>query len=177
MVLTNLSLQHNTIGLVQKLDLMSRLGATKSAFKNNNNFSNASKGTYQVLKCLADPLFVGIQALFYKKHYPRAVKLSLIPMICGIVLNRGQIKLAWCRYESCRTIQTNIFKSFCVRSKYRFGLSLPLVLNSWFDLKYSAIGTAYALAAVIVTAIYTVVRYLYPFFIVFWDKKSRGLNT
>ena len=93
MVLTNLSLQHNTIGLVQKLDLMSRLVTTKSAFK-NNNFSNASKGTYQVLKCLADPLFVGIQAFFYKKHYPRAVKLSLIPMICGIVLNRGQIKQA-----------------------------------------------------------------------------------
>ena len=85
MVLTNLSLQHNTIG------------------------------TYQVLKCLADPLFVFIQSVFYKKHYPLSVKLTLIPMILGITL------------------------------------------NSWFDLRYSQIGTFYALSAVAVTAVYTVV--------------------
>ena len=85
MVLTNLSLQHNTIG------------------------------TYQVLKCLADPLFVFIQSVFYKKHYPIAIKLTLIPMILGITL------------------------------------------NSWFDLRYSQIGTFYALSAVAITAVYTVV--------------------
>ena len=85
MVLTNLSLQHNTIG------------------------------TYQVLKCLADPLFVFIQSVFYKKHYPLSVKLTLIPMILGITL------------------------------------------NSWFDLRYSQIGTFYALSAVAITAVYTVV--------------------
>ena len=87
MVLTNLSLQHNTIG------------------------------TYQVLKCLADPLFVFIQSVFYKKHYPIAIKLTLIPMILGITL------------------------------------------NSWFDLRYSQIGTVYALSAVAITAVYTVVSY------------------
>ena len=85
MVLTNLSLQHNTIG------------------------------TYQVLKCLADPLFVFIQSVFYKKHYPMTIKLTLIPMILGITL------------------------------------------NSWFDLRYSQIGTFYALSAVVITAVYTVV--------------------
>lgn len=90
MVLTNLSLQHNTIG------------------------------TYQVLKCLADPLFVFIQSVFYKKHYPMAIKLTLIPMILGITL------------------------------------------NSWFDLRYSQIGTFYALSAVIVTAVYTVVSTALP---------------
>ena len=90
MVLTNLSLQHNTIG------------------------------TYQVLKCLADPLFVFIQSVFYKKHYPTAIKLTLIPMILGITL------------------------------------------NSWFDLRYSQIGTFYALSAVIVTAVYTVVSTALP---------------
>ena len=85
MVLTNVSLKYNTIG------------------------------TYQVLKCLADPLFVVIQYLFYQKEYSISVKLSLIPMISGIVI------------------------------------------NSWFDLKYSTLGTVYALAAVLVTAVYTVV--------------------
>jgi len=90
MVLTNLSLQHNTIG------------------------------TYQVLKCLADPLFVFIQSVFYKKHYPMAIKLTLIPMILGITL------------------------------------------NSWFDLRYSQIGTFYALSAVAVTAVYTVVSTALP---------------
>ena len=89
MVLTNLSLQHNTIG------------------------------TYQVLKCLADPLFVFIQSVFYKKHYPLTVKLTLIPMILGITL------------------------------------------NSWFDLRYSQIGTFYALSAVAITAVYTVVSYFW----------------
>lgn len=84
MVLTNLSLQHNTIG------------------------------TYQVLKCLADPLFVIIQSFFYKKHYSIGVKCTLIPMIMGITL------------------------------------------NSWFDLRYSQIGTLYALSAVGITAVYTV---------------------
>ena len=34
---------------------------------------------------------------------------------------------------------------------------LGITLNSWFDLRYSQIGTFYALSAVIVTAVYTVV--------------------
>ena len=86
MVLTNLSLQHNTIG------------------------------TYQVLKCLADPLFVFIQSVFYKKHY-----------------------------------QTH--------SDSNDKALLGITLNSWFDLRYSQIGTVYALSAVAITAIYTVVSY------------------
>ena len=101
MVLTNLSLQHNTIG------------------------------TYQVLKCLADPLFVFIQSVFYKKHYPIAIKLTLIPMILGITL------------------------------------------NSWFDLRYSQIGTFYALSAVAITAVYTVVSTAYSTV----DSLYRGENS
>ena len=39
---------------------------------------------------------------------------------------------------------------------------LGITLNSWFDLRYSQIGTFYALSAVIVTAVYTVVSTALP---------------
>ena len=71
-------------------------------------------GTYQALKCLADPLFVVIQYTFYNKKYTLPVILTLIPMMAGIVM------------------------------------------NSWFDIEFSPLGTTYALAAVVVTAVYTV---------------------
>ena len=85
MVLTNMSLNKNTIG------------------------------TFQALKCLADPLFVVIQFLFYNRKYSLSIVLTLFPMMAGIVI------------------------------------------NSWFDLEFSLIGTWYGLASVLVTAVYTVV--------------------
>ena len=85
MVLTNMSLNKNTIG------------------------------TFQALKCLADPLFVVIQYLFYNRQYTLPIVLTLFPMMAGIVI------------------------------------------NSWFDLEFSLIGTWYGLASVLVTAVYTVV--------------------
>ncbi|CBY33029.1 unnamed protein product [Oikopleura dioica] len=83
-VLTNLSLKYNTIG------------------------------TYQVLKCLADPLFIVIQTVFYEKYFSAAIKLTMIPMIAGIVINSAN------------------------------------------DLMFSQNGTIAALAAVLVTSVYTV---------------------
>ncbi|CAG5112069.1 Oidioi.mRNA.OKI2018_I69.chr2.g6325.t1.cds [Oikopleura dioica] len=83
-VLTNLSLKYNTIG------------------------------TYQVLKCLADPLFIVIQTVFYEKRFSRAIKLTMVPMIAGIVINSAN------------------------------------------DLMFSKNGTIAALAAVLVTSVYTV---------------------
>lgn len=83
-VLTNLSLKYNTIG------------------------------TYQVLKCLADPLFIVIQTVFYEKYFSTAIKLTMVPMIAGIVINSAN------------------------------------------DLMFSQNGTIAALAAVLVTSVYTV---------------------
>ncbi|KAK0167083.1 hypothetical protein PV327_004526 [Microctonus hyperodae] len=56
-VLTNLSLAHNTVG------------------------------TYQVAKMLTTPCVIMIQMIFYKKYFSIAVKLTLIPIILGVIIN------------------------------------------------------------------------------------------
>ncbi|XP_076180169.1 solute carrier family 35 member E3-like isoform X2 [Ptiloglossa arizonensis] len=56
-VLTNLSLAHNTIG------------------------------TYQVAKMLTTPCVIIMQMMFCKKHFGILIKLTLIPIVLGIVIN------------------------------------------------------------------------------------------
>ncbi|XP_012257887.2 solute carrier family 35 member E3-like [Athalia rosae] len=56
-VLTNLSLEHNTIG------------------------------TYQVAKMLTTPCVIVMQAIFYQKKFSILVKLTLIPIILGVIIN------------------------------------------------------------------------------------------
>lgn len=56
-VLTNLSLSHNTVG------------------------------TYQVAKMLTTPCVIFLQILFYQKSFSISVKLTLIPIILGVVIN------------------------------------------------------------------------------------------
>ena len=80
----------------------------------NMSLRSNTIGTFQALKCLADPMFVVIQYTFYNKKYSTLVILTLIPMMAGIVM------------------------------------------NSWFDIEFSPLGTTYGLASVLVTAVYTV---------------------
>ncbi|CAK8688904.1 unnamed protein product [Clavelina lepadiformis] len=56
-VFSNLSLKHNTIG------------------------------TYQILKCLADPFTFLLQVIMYGKKYTVNVKLSLLTVLIGIIIN------------------------------------------------------------------------------------------
>lgn len=56
-VLTNLSLAHNTVG------------------------------TYQVSKTLTTPCLIIMQMIFYKKQFSLLVKLTLIPIILGVAIN------------------------------------------------------------------------------------------
>lgn len=56
-VLTNLSLAHNTVG------------------------------TYQVAKMLTTPCVILIQILFYNKHFSNLVKLTLLPIVVGVFIN------------------------------------------------------------------------------------------
>ncbi|XP_076236571.1 solute carrier family 35 member E3-like [Calliopsis andreniformis] len=56
-VLTNLSLAHNTVG------------------------------TYQVAKMLTTPCVIIMQMIFYKKHFSILIKLTLIPIILGVIIN------------------------------------------------------------------------------------------
>ena len=63
------------------------LSFTMSVLLANMSLDYNTMGTAQVLKCLADPLFVIVQAAFYDIHQPRSIKLSLIPMVVGILIN------------------------------------------------------------------------------------------
>ncbi|XP_057330516.1 solute carrier family 35 member E3-like [Microplitis mediator] len=56
-VLTNLSLAHNTVG------------------------------TYQIAKMLTTPCVIIIQMSFYNKHFSIPVKLTLIPIVFGVIIN------------------------------------------------------------------------------------------
>lgn len=56
-VLTNLSLAHNTVG------------------------------TYQVAKMLTTPCVIVMQMIFYKKRFGILVKLTLIPITLGVIIN------------------------------------------------------------------------------------------
>lgn len=56
-VLTNLSLAHNTVG------------------------------TYQVAKMLTTPCVIVMQMIFYKKQFGILVKLTLIPIVLGVIIN------------------------------------------------------------------------------------------
>lgn len=56
-VLTNLSLAHNTVG------------------------------TYQVAKMLTTPCVILMQMIFYKKYFSILVKLTLVPIILGVIIN------------------------------------------------------------------------------------------
>lgn len=56
-VLTNLSLETNTVG------------------------------TYQILKCLSYPALIVIQQVIYNKNYSWKIKLSLVPMVVGVAVN------------------------------------------------------------------------------------------
>ena len=44
-------------------------------------------GTYQIIKCLSDPLTVLVQSLFFGVHYSNKIKISLLPMVMGVVVN------------------------------------------------------------------------------------------
>ncbi|XP_030856157.1 solute carrier family 35 member E3 isoform X1 [Strongylocentrotus purpuratus] len=83
-VLTNLSLQNNTVG------------------------------TYQLAKAMTTPCILIIQTAIYRKTYSTRVKLTLIPITMGVIV------------------------------------------NSFYDVRFNVIGTVFATAGVLVTSVYQV---------------------
>merc|ERR1711892_84604 len=96
-VFTNLSLKYNTVG------------------------------TYQLLKVLTTPVIIFLNWRWYRKLTSKYVKLSLVPIFCGIFL------------------------------------------NSMYDIKFSPIGTFWALAGVLTTAVYQI--------LVHQKQKELGLDS
>ncbi|XP_064633383.1 solute carrier family 35 member E3-like [Lineus longissimus] len=80
----------------------------------NLSLQTNTVGTYQLAKTMTTPCIIVIQTHFYSKSFTTKVKLTLIPITIGVLL------------------------------------------NSYFDIRFSVLGTVYATLGVLVTSLYQV---------------------
>lgn len=80
----------------------------------NLSLQNNSIGTYQLAKAMTTPVIIIIQTLYYKKTFSTKIKLTLVPITLGVIL------------------------------------------NSWYDVKFNLLGTVFASLGVLVTSLYQV---------------------
>ncbi|XP_059834320.1 solute carrier family 35 member E3 [Hypanus sabinus] len=53
----------------------------------NLSLQNNTIGTYQLAKAMTTPVIIGIQTFYYRKTFSTRIKLTLIPITLGVVLN------------------------------------------------------------------------------------------
>lgn len=85
-VLTNLSLAHNTVG------------------------------TYQVAKMLTTPCVIAMQMIFYKKRFGTLVKMTLVPIVMGVIINFYydlQFNVAGTVYATLGVLVTSLYQVVC----------------------------------------------------------------
>ncbi|XP_070559095.1 solute carrier family 35 member E3-like [Ptychodera flava] len=80
----------------------------------NLSLQNNTVGTYQLAKAMTTPTILVIQRFFYSKTYSTQIKMTLIPITVGVIL------------------------------------------NSYYDVKFNILGTIYAVCGVLVTSLYQV---------------------
>ncbi|XP_019753130.1 solute carrier family 35 member E3 isoform X2 [Hippocampus comes] len=80
----------------------------------NLSLQNNSIGTYQLAKAMTTPVIILIQTAYYKKTFSNKIKLTLVPIAIGVVL------------------------------------------NSYYDVRFNALGTIFATLGVLVTSLYQV---------------------
>lgn len=80
----------------------------------NLSLQNNSIGTYQLAKAMTTPVIILIQTLYYKKTFSTKIKLTLVPITLGVIL------------------------------------------NSYYDVKFNLLGTVFASLGVLVTSLYQV---------------------
>ncbi|XP_031573340.1 solute carrier family 35 member E3-like [Actinia tenebrosa] len=80
----------------------------------NLSLQNNTVGTYQLAKALTTPTIIGIHTFIYNKSYPSNIKLTIIPITLGVIL------------------------------------------NSYYDVKFNIAGTIFASLGVIITSFYQV---------------------
>ncbi|XP_067906602.1 solute carrier family 35 member E3 isoform X1 [Heterodontus francisci] len=80
----------------------------------NLSLQNNTIGTYQLAKAMTTPVIIVIQTVYYKKTFSSKIKLTLIPITLGVVL------------------------------------------NSYFDVKFNFLGILFATLGVLVTSLYQV---------------------
>ncbi|XP_077982044.1 solute carrier family 35 member E3-like isoform X2 [Glandiceps talaboti] len=80
----------------------------------NLSLQNNTVGTYQLAKAMTTPTILLIQRTFYEKKYSTRIKLTLIPITMGVIL------------------------------------------NSYYDVRFNVLGTVFAVVGVLVTSLYQV---------------------
>ncbi|KAI3367069.1 hypothetical protein L3Q82_009269 [Scortum barcoo] len=80
----------------------------------NLSLQNNSIGTYQLAKAMTTPVIILIQTTYYKKTFSTKIKLTLVPITLGVIL------------------------------------------NSYYDVRFNLLGTVFATLGVLVTSLYQV---------------------
>ncbi|XP_010768064.1 solute carrier family 35 member E3, partial [Notothenia coriiceps] len=80
----------------------------------NLSLQNNAIGTYQLAKAMTTPVIILIQTTYYKKTFSTKIKLTLVPITLGVIL------------------------------------------NSYFDVRFNMLGTVFATLGVLVTSLYQV---------------------
>ncbi|XP_010880999.1 solute carrier family 35 member E3 [Esox lucius] len=80
----------------------------------NLSLQNNTIGTYQLAKAMTTPVIIGIQTMYYKKTFSTKIKLTLVPITLGVIL------------------------------------------NSYYDVRFSLLGVVFATLGVFVTSLYQV---------------------
>lgn len=96
-VLTNLSLAYNTVG------------------------------TYQVAKMLTTPCVIVMQMIFYRKHFSVPIKLTLIPITLGVVINFYydiQFNIVGTIYATLGVLVTSLYQVVSYLSQLSYKIEL-----------------------------------------------------
>eukprot|EP00112_Aurelia_sp_Birch-Aquarium-sp1_P004884 Seg1551.4 transcript_id=Seg1551.4/GoldUCD/mRNA.D3Y31 product="Solute carrier family 35 member E3" protein_id=Seg1551.4/GoldUCD/D3Y31 len=101
-VLTNLSLQYNTVG------------------------------TYQLIKALTTPCIIVIHTLFYGRRYSLPIKLTLIPITLGVFLNSYydvKFNIIGTTFAGVGVIVTSLYQVWVGTKQQEFGVNSMQLLN------------------------------------------------
>uniref|UniRef100_H2Y9Q0 Sugar phosphate transporter domain-containing protein n=1 Tax=Ciona savignyi TaxID=51511 RepID=H2Y9Q0_CIOSA len=100
-VFTNLSLKHNTVG------------------------------TYQLLKCLSDPVTFTIQAVFYGKRFSTQTKVALAMVVGGVLVNyTSDVKFNWlgAMFGLTAVVASSLYYTWIETKQEELDLSAPQLL-------------------------------------------------
>lgn len=88
-------------------------------------------GTYQILKILTDPLIIFLEQYFYKASYSFKIKMSLVPMVLGVLINSYydfQFSVLGTFWGGCGILCTALNLIHCSRKQHELELSSPQLL-------------------------------------------------
>lgn len=111
----------------------------------NLSLQSNTIGTYQLAKAMTTPVIVAIQSLAYGKTFPLRIKLTLVRGRGGILGRFGEVLGGFGAAPSPGA------------SRPQVPITLGVFLNSYYDVKFNALGMVFATLGVLVTSLYQVV--------------------